>query len=106
MFVKIYHYHIPKDKTEEFMKIQERAGELYGRYVEFETILLNDTKDETKWLEISRYKDEDAYRNSMELLDEETELYELFKDFKALLTSEVKEEELHEMKKITHVNAE
>lgn len=104
MFVKIYHYHIPKDKKEEFMKIQERAGELYGRYVEFETLFLNDTNDETKWMEVSRYKDKDVYRNSMELLDKETELHTLFKDFQSLLISEIKEEEFLEMKQMAFWN--
>jgi hypothetical protein len=106
MFVKIYHYHIPKEKTEEFLKIQERAAELYGRYVEFETSYLHDKDDETKWLEVTRYKDEDVYRSSMKLLDKEEELHTLFKDFNSLLISEIKEEDYLEMNQIAFLKTE
>ncbi len=34
MFVKIYQYHIQKDKVDEYFSIQEKASEIYGRYLD------------------------------------------------------------------------
>lgn len=106
MFVKIYCYQIPKENKEEYLKIQEKVGELYSQYFEFEAIYLNDKENETKWMEIIRYKDEDEYRNGMELLNQEAEIHLLFKDFQSLLISEIKEEDFLEMKEIEFLNTE
>lgn len=35
MFVKVYQYHIQKDKVDEYIAIQERASEIYERYLGF-----------------------------------------------------------------------
>ena len=104
MYVKIYHYHIPKEKVEQFLDIQERAGELYGQYIDYQTIYINSKNDETKWMEISRYQDENEYRRSMERLNEESEVHLLFDEFKSLLIGDIKEDDFFEKKQMTFRN--
>ncbi|WHY77178.1 hypothetical protein QNH20_24385 [Neobacillus sp. WH10] len=101
MFVKVYQYHIQKDKVDEYLGIQEKALEIYSRYLDFHTIYLNSKDDVTKWIEISRYKDEDEYQKSMKLINEQEEIQELFKAFQSLLDtnkSEISEEDFVEKK--------
>ncbi|KMM39289.1 hypothetical protein [Guptibacillus hwajinpoensis] len=96
MFVKVYEYHIQKEKIEEYLLIQQKAREVYGRYIDAETTYLHSKVDPTKWLEMTYYKSEDDYRTSMELINKEKEIQELFTSFKALLVtekSEIKEED-------------
>ena len=40
MFVKVYQYYIQKEKEEEYLSIQEKAGEIYKEYLDFHTIYL------------------------------------------------------------------
>ncbi|MEK9197172.1 hypothetical protein [Ureibacillus sp. FSL E2-3493] len=103
MFVKIYEYHIQKDKVEQYLAIQEKASEIYNRYLDFHTVYLNSKTEETKWLEITRYKDEDTYNKSMELINEQKEIQDLFETFQSLLLTEkreIREEDFLEMKEI------
>jgi hypothetical protein len=101
MFVKVYHYHIQPEKEEEYLKIQLKTSEIYGRYVEAETFYLQSQGDNSKWMEITRYKSEEEYQKSISLIDEEEEIKELFIEFQALLVSgkeEITEEDFIEKK--------
>ena len=100
VFVKMYQYHVQEDKVEEFLDIQEKAGAIYGRYVDFHSIYLNSKTDKTKWIEISRYKDEDDYKKSLKMINEEKEIQSLFKAFQSVLLSrksEISEEDFLEI---------
>ncbi|RPF55489.1 hypothetical protein [Aquisalibacillus elongatus] len=101
MFVKVYKYHIQNDKVNEYISIQEKASEIYGKYLDFKTTYLQSKEDNTKWMEITKYKDEEEYQKSINLINEEEEIYELFKAFQSLLSSEkqeINEENFIEMK--------
>lgn len=105
MFVKIYQYHIQKDKVEEYLAIQEKASEIYGRYIGFHTMYLNSKVDETKWIEITRYKDEDEYNKSMKIINEQKEIQDLFETFQSILLtdkSEISEEDFIEKKSVIY----
>ncbi|RBP03347.1 hypothetical protein [Rossellomorea aquimaris] len=95
MFVKVYEYHIQPEKIEEFFKIQERAGEIYRKYLESHTIYLKKQDNETKWMEISRYRNESEYKKSIRLINEHEEIQHLFSDFQSVLVpgSELVEED-------------
>ena len=101
MFVKVYQYHIQKEKVGEFLEIQEQVSEIYGRYLDFHTVYLNSNVDATKWIEISRYKDEDEFHKSMDMINKEKEIQDLFKAFQCILVtdkSEIIEEDFIERK--------
>ncbi len=101
MFVKIYQYHIQKDKVDEYFNIQEKASEIYSRYLDFHTLYLNSKDDDTKWVEITRYKDEDEYNKSMNIINEQKDIQDLFETFQSLLLTdkrEISEEDFIEKK--------
>lgn len=103
MFVKIYHYYIQPDKIEEFLSIQEKALKIYSENINFHTMFINSKEDETKWIEISRYKDEKEYIKSMTIINEQKEVQELFARFQSLLLTdkkEIREEDFIEKKEI------
>ncbi|WP_240688081.1 hypothetical protein [Pseudalkalibacillus hwajinpoensis] len=62
MFVKVYEYYVREECIEEYLTIQEKAGEIYDKYIDAHTIYLRSKKDEAKWMEITRYKSEEEYR--------------------------------------------
>lgn len=91
MFVKVYQYHIRKEKVNEFFAIQEKAAQAYGKFLDFHTIFLNSKEDETKWFEITRYKNEAEYKRSLGVINEQEEIQDLFASFQSLLVSEKRE---------------
>ncbi|KAA0562240.1 hypothetical protein F0342_17620 [Bacillus sp. CH30_1T] len=91
MFVKVYQYHIQKEKEEEYLSIQEKAGEIYAKYLDFHTLYLKSKESDTKWLEITFYKDQDAYNRSIEIINKQREIQELFNSFQSVLVSEKSE---------------
>lgn len=104
MFVKMYQYHIKPDKVEEYLYIQERAFEIYSRYLQIHTMYFKSNEDDTKWVEISRYKDEAEYKKNIVLINEHAEIQALFAQFQLLLDSEkteISEEDFMEMKEMS-----
>ncbi|MGM9988090.1 MAG: hypothetical protein ACI35O_12805 [Bacillaceae bacterium] len=100
MFVKMYVYYIEKDKTEAYFDIQKEASKIYGKYLDFQTIYLRSNEDETKWVEITKYKSEEEYNKSIELVNEHKEIQELFNSFQAVLLegkNEITEENFTEV---------
>ncbi|WP_077596130.1 hypothetical protein [Oceanobacillus kimchii] len=91
MFVKVYQYHVQKEKEEEYLSIQEKAGEIYAKYFDFYTIYLRSKESDTKWLEITCYKDQDSYNKCIENINKQIEIQELFKSFQSVLVSEKSE---------------
>lgn len=91
MFVKVFQYYIQKDKIDEYLNIQEKALRIYSKYIDFQTIFLNSKNDETKWIEISRYKSEDEYNKSINLIDQQKEIQELYEAFQSLLVTDKNE---------------
>ena len=88
MFVKVYQYHVQKEKEIEYLSIQEKVGEIYKQYLDFHTIYLKSKDCDTKWLEITYYKDEDDYKKGIKMMNKQLELQELFKSFQSVLVSE------------------
>lgn len=96
MFVKIYQYHIHNDKVNEYLAIQEKISNIYGEYSDFHTIYLNSKNDVTKWIEVTRYKDEEEYNKSIHIINQHQEIHDLFEEFQSLLLndkSEISEED-------------
>ena len=94
MFVKVYNYHIKKDKIETYINIQEKVVEIYGKYIDSHVIYFQSNEDKTKWMEISQYKDQVEYNKSIELINQDKEIQDLFKSFQETLIekSEISEE--------------
>ena len=85
MFVRVYTFHIQKGKEEKYLTIQKRTEKIYKKYLDFQTIYLKSKEDNTKWMEINRYKNEEDYKKSIEQINKEQDIQELFKEFQSIL---------------------
>ncbi|QOR64853.1 nuclear transport factor 2 family protein [Cytobacillus suaedae] len=90
MFVKVYTYHIQHDKVDEYLAIQEKVSKIYNRYLDFQNIYLQCKEDNTKWIEITKYKDEEEYQKCIDLINKDKEIQTLFNAFQSLLVSQKK----------------
>ena len=90
MFVKVYTYHIKKDKIETFLNIQEKTREIYSKYIDSHVIYIQSNEEQTKWMEISQYKDEVEYNKSIEIINRDKKIQELFKSFQEILIEKAK----------------
>jgi hypothetical protein len=102
MFIKVYEYHIMQHKENEYLKIQERAGEIYSRHINSSSVHLKSSEDPSKWMEITRYKNEEEYERSIQLINRDKEIQDLFTQFQALLVfekNEIREENFNLVKK-------
>ena len=88
MFVKIYEYHIQKEKEALFLDIQDKVRALYQEYVSCDVMLLKSLDDETKWVEVSKYDNEDAYQNDIQIINKERAVQALFKAFEGCLVAD------------------
>ena len=103
MFVKVYQYHIRKDKENEFFAIQEKVFDLYRKHIDVHITYLQSKTDETKWLEMATYKNEAEYIQSIQQINEEQEIQSLFSAFQLILVDgkqEIIEEDFKLKKRI------
>ncbi|RLL48336.1 hypothetical protein D8M04_03465 [Oceanobacillus piezotolerans] len=101
MYVKVYQYHIQKDRVEEYLDIQKKTSEIYDRYLDIDLLYLNNQDDDTKWIEVTRYKDKDEYEEKIIMINGQKEIQELFESFQSLLVpdkNEITEENYIEIK--------
>jgi len=94
MFVKVYRYRIRPEKTEKYFVIQERAGKIYQKHVRYRAVYLRSQDDSSLWQEIHWYPDEETYHRSMELINAEPEIKQLWREFQAILDPH--DPEIHE----------
>ncbi|MBM7644512.1 hypothetical protein JOD45_000705 [Scopulibacillus daqui] len=62
-------------------------------------------EDETQWLEISWYKDEECYAKSLSLINNHQDIQELFASFQAILASgkdEISEQEYDQIEEMSY----
>ncbi|WP_400242194.1 hypothetical protein AB3U99_15055 [Niallia sp. JL1B1071] len=96
MYVKVYEYHIQKEKVAEYFRIQEKATNIYKKYIDSETTYLQSHDDPTKWMEITTYTSEEEYQKNIAIINENVEIQLLFSEFHSLLSPEnnhIKEED-------------
>ena len=87
MFIKLYSYHIKPDKLQEYLEIQEEANRIYSLYSDSKIIHLQSKNDETKWVEIQIYKNEQFYYKTIKKLDKKQEIQVLYKRFLEVIIS-------------------
>ncbi|MFT9600261.1 hypothetical protein [Mesobacillus sp.] len=97
MFVKIYSYHLKSGKEQEYLKIQQETDRIYSRFLDKKTLHLQSKSDKTKWLEIHTYNNENVFNETIQIIDQQTEIQVLYKRFLEVITSleEISEENYH-----------
>lgn len=99
MFVKVYTYHVLPEKEQEFKDVLNQAEENYSKYITKQSIVLKSHDNSTKWMEIHRYQDKEIYDESIELINQQPEIKQLYSRFLELVDSmeELTEEDFLEI---------
>ena len=88
MFVAIYRYHVPTDKTKDYIMLQRKAIELYMEHGCLGVEIYRDDKDPRRWMEINRYEDRAHYGEVIAAVDGDPRIKPLFEEFMSLIDSE------------------
>ncbi|MCM3080805.1 hypothetical protein [Brevibacillus invocatus] len=88
MFVKVYKYRIKPEREQEYLEIQKAAESIYERFVDKQSVHLKSKEDGSTWMEIHWYKDEPTYDQAVQLINEQEELQQLYREFMDILVSE------------------
>ncbi|KEK24654.1 hypothetical protein [Bacillus gaemokensis] len=85
MFVKVYQYHIQLGKEKEYLEIQEKAREIYQKYIFICSVYLKNNEDESKWIEMHWYENEEVYKESIRLIYGEEDIKNLWNQFESVI---------------------
>lgn len=85
VYIVVYHYKIPIDKTIEYFKLEKKAIEAYLENGCVKVEIYRDAEDPQRWMEINRFRDREHYQRVASTLDEDQRISQLFEEFKELL---------------------
>ncbi|RSD28834.1 hypothetical protein [Mesobacillus subterraneus] len=88
MYVKVYSYHIKPGMEREYLQIQEEAEQIYARYIDKQTLHLKSKYNQTKWMEIHMYESEELYKDRIQLIDQQSDIQELYKRFLTVVNTD------------------
>ena len=91
MVGKIYEYHIKEDKEEFFIEIQRQVSHIYKEVLNCEIMYFKNINDETKWMELSKYRSEDEYFNGIHKINNDPDVQKLIEHFDSCLVPEKKD---------------
>ncbi|MCW4050065.1 MAG: antibiotic biosynthesis monooxygenase [Candidatus Bathyarchaeota archaeon] len=85
MFIVVYYYRIPKDKTIDYFTIEKQAIEIYLESGCVGIEIYRDSEDPDRWMEINRFQSKEHYEKVSATLDEDPRISQLYEEFKELL---------------------
>ena len=85
LYIVVYHYKIPIDKTIEYFKLEKKAIEAYLENGCVKVEIYRDAEDPQRWMEINRFMDREHYQRVASTLDEDPRISQLFEEFQELL---------------------
>ena len=81
MFVAIYKYTMPDDKTKKYVDLEKQAIQIYQEHGCLGVEIYRDAQDPRKWMEINRYKDRAHFNEVMEAVDRDPKIRSLLQEF-------------------------
>lgn len=88
MFVVVYNYVVPMDKTKQYITLEKRAIEVYMEHGCLGVEIYRDAKDPRRWMEINRFRDLRHYNEVIGAVDDDPRIGPLYEDFMSLLNAE------------------
>ena len=85
LYIVVYHYKIPLDKTIEYFKLEKKAIEAYLENGCVNVEIYRDAEDPRRWMEINRFRDRDHCQRVASTLDDDPRISQLFEEFQELL---------------------
>ena len=88
MFVVVYQYMVPMDKTKQYITLEKQAAKVYMEKGCLGIEIYRDAKDPRRWMEINRFRDRQHYNEVIGAVDEDPRIGPLYKEFMSLLNAE------------------
>ena len=85
VYIVVYHYKIPIDKTIDYFKLEKKAIETYLENGCVNVEIYRDSEDPQKWMEINRFRDKEHYQQVASTLNDDPRISQLFEEFQKLL---------------------
>lgn len=88
MFVVVYHYTVPMEKTKQYIMLEKQAIKVYTEHGCPGVEIYRDAKDPRRWMEINRFRDRQQYNEIIAAVDEDPRIRPLFEEFMSLFDAE------------------
>ncbi len=88
MFVVVYHYQVPIDKTKQYIMLEKQAIAVYMEHGCLGVEIYRDAKDPRRWMEINRFRDRQHYNEVIAAVDDDPRIGPLFEEFISLFNAE------------------
>ena len=85
LYIVVYHYKIPIDKTIDYFRLEKRAIEAYMENGCVKVEIYRDAENPQRWMEINRFHDREHYLRVASTLDDDPRISQLFEEFQELL---------------------
>jgi len=88
LFVVVYNYNVPIEKTKHYIMLEKQAINVYMEHGCLGVEIYRDTKDPRCWMEINRFRDKQHYNEVIGAVDEDPRIRPLYDDFMTLFKAE------------------
>jgi len=88
LFVVVYHYQVPMEKTKQYIMLEKQATKIYMEHGCLGVEIYRDAKDPRRWMEINRFRDREHYNEVIGAVEKDTRLQRLYDEFTSLLIAE------------------
>lgn len=88
MFVAVYHYTVPIDKTKEYITLEQQAVKVYLEHGCLGVEIYRDAKDPRRWMEINRFRDRQHYNEVVGAVDGDSRIKPLYEEFLSLFDTD------------------
>jgi len=88
LFVVVYHYQVPMDKTKQYILLEKRAVKVYLEHGCLGVEIYRDAKDPRRWMEVNRFRDRQHYNEVIGAVDEDPRIGSLYEKFISLFSVE------------------
>lgn len=88
MFVVVYHYQVPMDKTKQYITLEKQAVNVYLEYGCLGVEIYRDAKDPRLWMEVNRFRDREHYLDVLGAVEKDPRVSPLFEEFLSLFKAD------------------
>lgn len=88
MFVVVYHYQVPIDKTKQYILLEKQAVKVYMDHGCLGVEIYRDSKDPRRWMEINRFRDWEHYNEVVGAVEDDPRIRPLYDEFMSLCKTE------------------
>jgi len=88
LFVVVYHYRVPMERTKRYITLEQQAIQIYMEHGCLGVEIYRDAKDPRRWMEINRFRDREHHNDVVAAVDADPRMGPLFEEFISLFDAE------------------